>query len=782
MLAEAQLHLRRLGEAEATLRRVHRARARRRRELPRPRARAGAGRQDRRRHRGARASWPRSSPSARASSTSAWPSTRCKSTRTTTRSSTPRAPSSSTPTTPRATARLGEMYRSKQDAEHAIAEFRAAITKNDRLFVVYFELADLLLSKGQADEADRLFRRVVRGAPDEELVARAARLSMQINLGRGHARVARAGPPAHGHRRAAEAHLPAAARRDLRQPHVRARAARPPRRRPTTPAAARAALARIGSRAVKPLLDALADPDVEPAAHRHRRARRTCRTRTRRCRSSRTRPARPSVALRARAMVACGALADRALVPKLEGAAVPEGGRRRRGGPGRRRRRGGGVGPGAHERPARPLPVLRRVAREGTPPMRALAVLGLGRGARSRVHRRRDGDRVVGRLGQRRARRGGVRARASWARRRRCRRCSSSPRRATPCRGSMALVALARMAAAAGKEPAVAATRPCRRWPTPCSRATTIARARAAPTAAWRAAAIAGLAPLAGVGDRARAGARRRARCCPCPRAALDVDVMLDALVPARGARGGARGGARRSSRSRSSAPRWPRCERRADARARCSTRSAPATGELLPFVPRGATGPAADAARAIAQGARAEPRPAGAPPQSRRSARRPWCSWRTRRSDEAAAGRGGRARGSRTRRCSAWRSRPWPRRGPTAPRCPRARAPSRRSASSWRRTRAGRCACSPRRPWDAWATRAAGPTRRAPADRRGHEGHLRAGAPGRPRGARRRSTAPRPAALAARMADGDPEPRVRDAARAIAAGQPPRVGVDWRP
>ncbi|MGH7297386.1 MAG: tetratricopeptide repeat protein, partial [Polyangiaceae bacterium] len=81
--------------------------------------------------------------------------------------------------------RLGEMYRSKQDTEHAIAEFRAAITKNDRLFVVYFELADLLLSKGQSDEADRLFRRVVRGAPDEDLVARAARLSMQINLGKG---------------------------------------------------------------------------------------------------------------------------------------------------------------------------------------------------------------------------------------------------------------------------------------------------------------------------------------------------------------------------------------------------------------------------------------------------------------------------------------------------------------------------------------------------------------------------------------------------------------------
>src|SRR5260370_9494888 len=77
------------------------------------------------------------------------------------------------------------MYRSRKDVDHAIAEFRAAIVKNDRLFIVYFELADLLLSKGQTEETDRLFRRVVRGAPDEELVARAARLSMQINLGRG---------------------------------------------------------------------------------------------------------------------------------------------------------------------------------------------------------------------------------------------------------------------------------------------------------------------------------------------------------------------------------------------------------------------------------------------------------------------------------------------------------------------------------------------------------------------------------------------------------------------
>src|SRR4029079_10090363 len=69
--------------------------------------------------------------------------------------------------------RLGERYRQRQDTEHAIVEFRAELAKSARLYIVYFELADLLLSKGEAEEADRLFRRVLRGAPDDELVARA---------------------------------------------------------------------------------------------------------------------------------------------------------------------------------------------------------------------------------------------------------------------------------------------------------------------------------------------------------------------------------------------------------------------------------------------------------------------------------------------------------------------------------------------------------------------------------------------------------------------------------
>ena len=271
--------------------------------------------------------------------------------------------------------RLGEMYRSKQDVEHAIAEFRAAITKNDRLFVVYLELADLLLSKGQAEEADRLFRRVVRGAPDEELVARAARLSMQINLGRGTLE-------------SLEQDLLPLAIGEPQKPIYRrllveiygsltfGLVQRVRHGSPDDAAAARAALARIGSRAVKPLLDALADADLNQqriaidvlSYVQNRNA------------------ALPlfsfatgtaEVPLRARAMVACGALADGALVPKLEALLFPKDAGSDIGG------LADSVGVAAvwglaHMNDARALPVLRRVARGGSPPMRALAILGLG--------------------------------------------------------------------------------------------------------------------------------------------------------------------------------------------------------------------------------------------------------------------------------------------------------------------------------------------------------------------------------------------------------------------
>ncbi len=154
--------------------------------------------------------------------------------------------------------KLGEMYRRRQDVDHAIVELRLALAKNDRQFPVYFDLADLLVTRGEVDEADRLLRRVVRACPDDELVARAARLSMQLNLGRGTLEslerellpVALGNPGRPIYRR-----LLVEVYGNLAFPLEHEANASDPARA----TAARAALHELGERAVKPLLDALSD-------------------------------------------------------------------------------------------------------------------------------------------------------------------------------------------------------------------------------------------------------------------------------------------------------------------------------------------------------------------------------------------------------------------------------------------------------------------------------------------------------------------------------------------
>jgi tetratricopeptide (TPR) repeat protein/HEAT repeat protein len=154
--------------------------------------------------------------------------------------------------------KLGEMYRKRQDIPRAIAEFRSAIAKNERLFPVYLELAELLVGQGQHDEADQLFRRVVRSSPDEELVYKAARLSMQLNLGRGTLEtferellpVALGSPERPIFRRLLVEVYGALAYPLLHR--ARAEDAQEAEQ-------ARAQLRRLGERAVKPLLDALSD-------------------------------------------------------------------------------------------------------------------------------------------------------------------------------------------------------------------------------------------------------------------------------------------------------------------------------------------------------------------------------------------------------------------------------------------------------------------------------------------------------------------------------------------
>jgi tetratricopeptide (TPR) repeat protein/HEAT repeat protein len=270
--------------------------------------------------------------------------------------------------------RLGEMYRSKQDVDHAIVEFRAAIAKNDRLFPVYFELADMLLSKGQADEADRLFRRVVRGAPDEELVARAARLSMQINLGKGTLESLEQdllplaiGNPQRSVFRRILVEIYGALTFGLVQ---RVRHGSGP-----DAEEGRASLARIGARAVKPLLDALADQDVSQQriaidvlayVQNHNAALPLF--------AYATGPA--ELPLRERAMVACGTLADASLVPKYQALLYPKDMSAEQ--MGADSVAVAAVWGLARMRDSEALPLLRRVARDGSPAMRALAALGLG--------------------------------------------------------------------------------------------------------------------------------------------------------------------------------------------------------------------------------------------------------------------------------------------------------------------------------------------------------------------------------------------------------------------
>jgi cellulose synthase operon protein C len=219
--------------------------------------------------------------------------------------------------------KLGEMYLRRQDTDRAISAFRSAIRKNDRLFVVYLELAQLLIEHSEEVEADGLLRAVVRGAPDEELVVQAARLSMQINVGRGTLEslekellpVALGNPGRPVYRRLLVDLYGAMAFPLIHEASGSDadRAAEATRK-----------LAAIGERAVKPLLDALSDQRaaqqriaVELLGHIHNRGAGPALF------AYATGTADPE--LRARAMLALGALADPALLPRLGQLLAPGG-------------------------------------------------------------------------------------------------------------------------------------------------------------------------------------------------------------------------------------------------------------------------------------------------------------------------------------------------------------------------------------------------------------------------------------------------------------------------
>ncbi len=276
--------------------------------------------------------------------------------------------------------KLGEMYRQRQDSARAILEFRQAISKNERLFPVYLELAELLLGKGDVDEADQLLRRVVRAAPDEELVRKATRLSMQVNLGRGTLEslerdllpLALNNPERPLYRR-----LLVEVYGAMAYPLVhRAKAADAAQAEE-----ARAQLRKLGERAVKPLLDALSDnrdtqqavaitllmhianPDAAQALLAYAVS-----------------DADP--ALRARAMLAVGSLDEPKVLPKLKEILLPDG-----------RVRADEADPivlaaaysAARLKSTAARPLLVALTESEAPSLRSIGVLGLGALADKRV-------------------------------------------------------------------------------------------------------------------------------------------------------------------------------------------------------------------------------------------------------------------------------------------------------------------------------------------------------------------------------------------------------------
>jgi tetratricopeptide (TPR) repeat protein len=269
--------------------------------------------------------------------------------------------------------KLGEMYRKKQDTARAVFELRAAIAKNDKLFPVYFELAELLMARGEADEADRLFRRVVRSAPDEELVSQAARQSMQINLGKGTLETLEQDllPVAIGNpRRTIYRRLLVEIYGAMAFPLVQTVRLG----NPSEAAQAKRALHTIGTRAVKPLLDALAD-DKESQQ----------RIAVDLLGFVENRGAGPALfafatgsaeqPLRVQAMLACGSLRDPALLPKYGALLLPKD--------------DSALAPGdpiavaaawsvARLGDKRAAPILVRLLTKGAPELRALAAIGLG--------------------------------------------------------------------------------------------------------------------------------------------------------------------------------------------------------------------------------------------------------------------------------------------------------------------------------------------------------------------------------------------------------------------
>ncbi len=218
---------------------------------------------------------------------------------------------------------LAALYLQTQRYEEAILAYRRAILGNPRSYPTYIDLADLLIARERDEEAVKLLERVILSSPDDELVARAARTSLRIHVGRNDIesleRVLLPQTLAHPGRTVFRRLLIELYGAQL-MPWVQVvRYGEPSERRE-----AQRALQDLGQRATKPLLDALSDAQEGQ--------RRIAFQLLRYVQSPSAGPAliafaqtTPDGALRGAAMRAVASMRSAALLPRIESILFPEG-------------------------------------------------------------------------------------------------------------------------------------------------------------------------------------------------------------------------------------------------------------------------------------------------------------------------------------------------------------------------------------------------------------------------------------------------------------------------
>jgi tetratricopeptide (TPR) repeat protein len=169
----------------------------------------------------------------------------------------------SAPDDPVAHEHLGDLYRARNDLSRALTSYERALALDPTRFGLAWRIAQHEIAIGDAAAAELRLRSVVRGSQDDDLVLRALRSALQLGLSETHLvelerevlPLALLEPPRAVYRRALL---------ELYAVLVPRLAQRTAGAEPDA-GLARSELSAIGRRAAKPLLAALADPDVSQA-------------------------------------------------------------------------------------------------------------------------------------------------------------------------------------------------------------------------------------------------------------------------------------------------------------------------------------------------------------------------------------------------------------------------------------------------------------------------------------------------------------------------------------